>query len=277
MRSLFLLFTLIVSFNSAFAGWENGNAGDTVAAEFIMTARHAVERMKLLPHSELTELDLDKLSGAILNTKVHSREQLFLRGYEVDAINDPESRQIVVNRSRWKLLRVPTETANRLMLVIHEYLYIIGIDDNQFRVSGRLVPLMQIKDFNPSRWWNPLNPMNRISLALEYTPADCRVEGLNFDLSQSEEFVTTTTSGNCGEAFRKVAVRKTSHLAPPASGAKGNFHRFEVEVKDASENTLGMFSFEPSWGECLLPEDGTCQLSGKFRLGGVEFEFWLAR
>lgn len=258
-------------------GWDNGNAGDTYTAEFILTARDILPRLKLLPQSEIAEIDLNRLAGAVLGTKVHSEEKLELNGYEVDAKNYPDRGEILVSRSRWRVLRTPQETTNRLMLVLHEYLFLIGIDDTQFRLSGRLIPLLGIENFNPNHWQNPLNPANRVTMSLEYSPNGCSVPSLDFNLSAPSEEVTASTTGECGSAYRRITVRKNSFAAPPSSGARGTFHRYEISVRGETDELLGGFTYEPKWGECLLPQDGTCMLSGKISAGGVEFLFWLAR
>jgi len=281
MKILIALFLFALSPNPSHAratdGWENGNAGDTFSAEFILTARDLVQRMKLLPPSELGEINLNSLAGAVLSAKVHSEETLLLDGYEVDAINYPARQEIVLSRTRWRALRQPSETTQRLMLVLHEYLFLVGIDDTQFRFSGQLVPQLGVKNFNPNRWWNPLNPVNRVSLGLVYRPGDCTLPSLDFDLLQSEEAKTVSATGDCGDAFRRVTVTKNSFTAPPSSQARGTFHRYEIRVEDKDSKTVGLFSFEPEWGKCLLAQDGSCQLSGKIFTGGVEFIFWLLR
>lgn len=274
---LLSLFSFAAAADARTLGWDNGNAGDTYTAEFILTARDLLPRMKLLPQSELSGIDMNRLSGAVLNAKVHSEEVLRLNGYEVDAINYPDRQEILVSRSRWRNLRAPQETANRLMLVLHEYLFLAGVDDTQFRVSGRLVPQMNVENFNPNRWWNPLNPVNRITLNLEYSPEGCSVPSIDLNLASGAEEIDASTSGNCGDAFRRISVRKNSFTAPPSSGARGTFHRYEVLVRDRADSPLGTFTYEPEWGQCLLPQDGTCKLSGKIFVGGVEFHFWLMR
>jgi hypothetical protein len=260
-------------------GWDNGNAGDIYTAEFILTARDILPRLKLLPQSEIAEIDLNRLAGAVANTTVHSEEKLELNGYEVDAKNYPDKvpAQIIMSRSRWRTLRTPQETSNRLMLVLHEYLFVIGIDDTQFRLSGRIIPLLDIENFNPNLWRNPLNPANRITTSLEYNPVGCTAPSLDFDLNAASEEVTRSTLGDCGDAFRLISVRKNSFTAPPSSGFRGTFQRYEISVRSAANELLGGFTYEPKWGECVLTQDGTCMLSGKIFVGGVEFLFWLAR
>lgn len=261
----------------AFAGWDNGNAGDTYTAEFILTARDVAERMKLLPTSELQGIDINALIGAIANTKVHSMESLQLDGHEVDAINYPSAGQILLSRARWRTLRAAPETTDRAMLVLHEYLFMIGVDDSQFQRSMRIIPQLGVADFNTSRWWSPLNPVNKITVGLQYQPEGCGIDSLNFDLTATNESFTVKTTGNCGVYARSVQVLKLTHTAPPSSGVRGAFHRYEIAVFDGSGTPLGTFDYEPQWGQCLLPQDGACRLSGKIIVAGVELTFWMLR
>jgi hypothetical protein len=281
MRTLIL--SLLLSSSTALApraalaaghGWDNGNAGDTFAAEFILTARDVVARLSLLPPSEITGIDLLKLKGALDSTDVHSEETLTLDGFEVDAINHPDKGEIIVSRSRWRALRGAEQTTQRLTLALHEYLFIIGVDDHRNVVSGKIIPLLDVKDYSPNRWWNPLNPANRIATSLEYAPNDCKIAGLDFNIANVSETVTVESTGNCGDAYRKVTVVKSSYTAPPTSDAHGTFHRFEIQVSDRKGTQLGDFTYEPEWGQCLLPQEGSCRLSGTLSTGGVDFIFW---
>ena len=258
------------------AGWENGNAGDIYSAEFILTGRDLFQRLKLLPASELTGIDLNRFYGAVMNTKVHSDEYVELNGYEVDAKNLPETGEIILNRSRWRPLRAESETRQRFLLVLHEYLWVAGVEDPQFRVSGRLMSQLTVIDYNPNRWWNPLNPANHLSLRLDYAPNNCVLSGMDFNTQAAEEQFSVEAKGECGEAYRKVEVTKHSFTAPPSTGARGTFHRYDVRVFDRG-GLVGALTYEPDWGVCVLPQDGSCRLGGKIYAGGVELNFWLLR
>ena len=271
------LLTLAAPLAAHATGFENGNAGDAYAAEFILTAKDMATRLRALPASELRGVNTDQLSGAIITTTVHSAERLSLRGEEVDAINYPDKKLIRINRSRWRNLRVGAKTVSRFTLALHEYLGIMGLDDSQYRLSSPLVSRIDINDYSPTRFWNPLNPASRIGLNLLYAPDDCAVGGLDFDVNKADEQQTALTTGNCGKAYRKVVVTKSSSVTPPDSHAHGTFHRFDLAVYDRDSKLLGRVEYEPEWGICLLPKDTKCQLSGKLRIGGVEFNFWMLR
>jgi hypothetical protein len=276
-QALAALILLSVPAQAREEGWDHGNAGDAFASEFVLSGRDLVQRMKLLPASERQGVDLNQLAGAVLNTKVHTEERLILRGMEVDALNFPEKGLIILSRARWRPLRVASETRQRLTLVLHEYLGVMGLDDSQYRLSGRIIPQLDIKDYNPHRWWNPLNPANRVSLELAYAPEGCTIDGFNFDPALPSETLTIQTVGPCGDAYRTVIVRKNSYTAPPGSPARGTFHRYEIQVLSAAGDPLGQMTYEPEWSSCLLPQDGVCRLSGKIFVGGVELIFWMQR
>lgn len=273
---LFITFFFISSF--AFAGWENGNAGDTYAAEFILTARDLHLRLKLLPQSELGTLDLEKFLGTILGTTVRTQDKvIYADGHEVEAINYPQQKLILLSRSYWRENRSTGRTMARFVFVLHEYLGLMKIDDSQYRLSERLVSLMDIKDYSLLQFWHSLNPMNHVSLRLVYSPLDCHLGNLNFDLSQTEEGHTIETQGACGAAYRRIKIMKGSFTAPPKMHVKGSFQKYEIKVFDSQDNITGIFEYEPEWGKCIFPQDGSCQLSGKVQSGGVEFSFWLLR
>ncbi|MBS1971907.1 MAG: hypothetical protein JSU04_16470 [Bdellovibrionales bacterium] len=277
MKKFLVLFTALLSCQTfAAVGWDHGNAGDSYAAEFIMTAKDLVVHLKTLPSTELKQVNLALLIGAIETTTVRSEDQVIYKdGREVEAVNDPDQQLIVVNRSIWRTRRADTETIHRYTFVLHEYLGIMRIDDEQYKVSGPIVALLDLKNYNPSQWWNPLNPVNYITMNLIYSSGSCKMDGLTFDLNKTEEVLMTETTGDCGDEYRKVVVAKSSLTAPPSSNARGTFHRFQIGVLDKDGKTIGNLTYEPEWGRCLGPQTGACTSSGKLLVGGVEFIFWL--
>lgn len=54
------------------------------------------------------------------------------------AINEPDTRHIIIQRTSWDKL---IDHHLREVLVLHEYLGLMRIDDNQFKISSRLLPL----------------------------------------------------------------------------------------------------------------------------------------
>jgi hypothetical protein len=261
------------------AGWDHGNPGDTVVREFTITAQDIFNRMKLLPESEREGVDMNKFQGAILNAEIVSRDRLVepLNDNEVPAMNFPSDNKIVINRRLWPQYRSAEQTENRFGLVLHEFLMLMRVDDDRFLLSNKIVAKLNVGQFNSGRFWNSLNPVNRISTSLIFNPGDCALKGFNFDTEQQEEVAHETTTGDCGEAYRSVTIRKTALQAPPSSGWRGIFHRFEITVADGTGKDLGQTIVEPEWGRCLLPQDGGCEVGGKIFIGGVEFRFWFQR
>lgn len=274
MKLLAVLLSLFTA-TSAFAGWDSGNAGDPYAAEFIMTGKDLAARLKLAPASELKKLDLARLNETIGATTVRTDETLtFKDGHEVGAINYPDTLMIKLSRTVWRTFRPSTQTNARFTFVLHEYLGIMKIDDKNYKVSSPLIALIDAKEYSPARWWNPLNPVNKISLDMAYKPAGCSLESLSFDPSKTEETVKSETKGACGDSFRKLVAVKSSATAPPESGARGTFHRFAIDVLNRKGIVVGQIEYEPEWGKCLGPQEGSCRLSGKVISGDVEMIFW---
>lgn len=276
MKKLLLLLLSLICAQAHAVGWDHGNAGDSYAAEFIMTAKDLVVHLKTLPGTEIKEFNLTLLVGAIETTTVRSEDNLIYKdGREVEAINDPDQKLIVVNRNIWRTHRADVETIHRYTFVLHEYLGIMRVNDEQYKVSGRLVALLTLKNYNPAQWWNPLNPVNYITMNLIYSSGSCAINGLQFDLNKTEEVLVSETQGDCGDEYRKVVVAKSSLNAPPSSNARGTFHRFQVAVFNKEGTALGSFTYEPEWGRCLGPQAAACSSSGKLLIGGVEIIFWL--
>ncbi|MGE0525512.1 MAG: hypothetical protein AB7G93_06245 [Bdellovibrionales bacterium] len=274
--ALWLSFWLLIP-NLSYAGWDNGNAGDAFVSEFILTARDVVQRLDLLEHNEVAKEEVDCLRAAIKTTEVVSEEDLFLRGYERDAINHyPEKSLIRVSRARWRQYRRPTETKSRIRIVMHEYLWICGKKDDNYEHSDRLFSFLGLKNYSPDIWWNPVNPANFVAASIETAPKTCTFEPAKLDLRNKSETVMMQSQGDCGEFNRRVEIEKTAGITPPSSNVRGHFHKYEIRVYDHS-GRIGSFGFEPAWGACLLPDEGSCQASGKMSVGGVSFVFWFLR
>jgi hypothetical protein len=262
---------------ASWAGVEHGNAGDAFAAEFILTARDLVQRMQ--PNQSVIRqwVDISRLSGAILATKVRTEENLKLGGRTVDAVNIPAENLILVNRDRWREYRSAIETKARLTLVLHEYLGVIGEEDSQFQISGRIIGFLNVQNYSPGTWWNPLNPVNFVATTLLRGPVTCQLRGASFDPSYQGQRVELETTGDCEGAYRRVVISKLAAINAPTEQIRGIYHHFEMKVYDANGIQLGEVDYEPEWGRCVLPEDGTCRLSGPIKVGGVEFVFWYQR
>lgn len=276
MKKFFFLIHILFAVPTwAYEGWDHGNAGDSYAAEFVMTAKDLVLHLKTLPSGELDEVNLALLIGAIETTTVRTEDQLLYKGREVEAINDPDQKLILLNRSIWRSRRAENNTIARYTFVLHEYLGIMRVNDEQYKVSGPLVALLDLKNYNPALWWNPLNPVNYITMNLVYSNGNCKIEGLKFDLQKTEEVLVSETTGDCGDDYRKVVVAKSSNTAPPSSKLRGTFHRFQIGIMDRNGNNISQLTYEPEWGRCLGPQIGACASSGKVLLGGIEFVFLL--
>ncbi len=277
--SVFLVIVTLLFSSAAHAvGWDHGNAGDTVASEFILSGRDVLQRLELLYENNKPVFDTANLRAAIMTTEVVSEDHVYLDGFERDAVNFyPSKRLIKVNRSRWMDLRRSTETKARLRLVLHEYLWISGIDDTNFVHSEHLIELLNIGNYSPSIWWNPVNPANYVRANLAFAPEGCSFRPGKLDIKLSEETLLMEPVGECGDSYRQLQIVKQTGVTPPSSNARGLFHKYHITVFDKAKTIQGEMLFEPEWGECLLPEKGVCQVSGKMTVGGVEIVFWFLR
>ncbi len=131
MRHLFLLpFVFFANFACG-AGGVTSSGGDSVAAEFVITARHIVEIIK---SNKPQVVDPTRLLEIIDSTTVVSIEHVSLNGFERDAVNQIKLKRIVVGRQRW--FETANQIGRRYTLVLHEYLHLMGIDDSNYRVSS---------------------------------------------------------------------------------------------------------------------------------------------
>ncbi len=162
MMKLILVVAVVVSslFGSQSAlasGWDGGNAGDAYLAEFLFSGRDILQRLEILAASGLpvmTVLEIAKIRAVMQTTVVVSEERVYVNGMERDAVNYPERKLIKVSRTRWKSLRQSEETKARLTLVLHEFLWMSGVDDTNFQKSGQVINVLNVPNYSPAIWLN---------------------------------------------------------------------------------------------------------------------------
>lgn len=142
MKNLMIacLVTLALTVGSiAKAGdWSSGG-GDTTAQEFATLGYDIYRYFTWIDDQRRAEYGIRSLYSyqqTLQETKVRSEEHVFLDGKEVDAINTPDRKEIVVNRSRWSAIQ---NEKDRAPLVLHEYLGILRVDDTHYQHSHLLV------------------------------------------------------------------------------------------------------------------------------------------
>ena len=143
MRNRILLFSVMLAFslNSLVASAGNfvGNGGDANAMEFTWLARVVTKRLainKTLSASQRQHVAA--IAKAIDETRVASADKLVLRGQEVDAINYPDRKLIVLRRGGWEQMKRNTLTV-RFGFVLHEFSGVAKFDDGQYAKSQALV------------------------------------------------------------------------------------------------------------------------------------------
>tara|TARA_B110001454_G_C12722992_1_gene435604 strand:- start:4505 stop:5332 length:828 start_codon:yes stop_codon:yes gene_type:complete len=138
MKSLVSFVGIIGLASISFAQNLVGNGGDVVAGEFNSIARTAVY---FLQKRNLKSGDLELVSDIqkkIETTVVESVvDELVIDGRVVDAINYPSVSAIKINRKRWEQVRLRSPS-ERTLIVLHEYIWIAGVDDSHYAISTRL-------------------------------------------------------------------------------------------------------------------------------------------
>lgn len=164
MRFFVVIFSaLFLSSASARIGNETGNGGDTFALEFIRTAEWLSALMK---YNGIQAVYLDELKKAVARAKVESTDKpLKVNGVPKDAINYPTRNAILFNRKRWQEMG----EGDRAVLVLHEYLSLVGVESANYEFSRRILDLF---DFRQSNWLDCTykdNGGGRISLGIDET------------------------------------------------------------------------------------------------------------
>ncbi|OFZ53016.1 MAG: hypothetical protein A2428_17910 [Bdellovibrionales bacterium RIFOXYC1_FULL_54_43] len=134
---LVIPFVSLLLLNFSYAGGIVAGGGDTAGQEFTSLGQ-SVSRFLFQLDPANAPVDPKEFANAVTTTIVRSDEHAMLgktwykRGQEVDAINFPVERRILINRSRWK----QNNDEQKLSLAMHEYLGILGLDDKNYQISG---------------------------------------------------------------------------------------------------------------------------------------------
>lgn len=155
MKNLIVAAALMLTGASpALAGFDSGNAGDALSAEFIYTGRDVLQRLELAAAAGKPIYDTKKLRAVMETTEVVSKEKVELDGKERDAVNYPSRKLIEISRPRWKEYRKTSETHARLKIVLHEYLWMTGTDDTNYVKSEPIIRALNVPNYSPSIWLN---------------------------------------------------------------------------------------------------------------------------
>lgn len=135
MKKLILFLTTLLVLQTAFAaGGISSNGGDGTVSEFFDIAR-ALYRMMV--RQNLSTIDIPLFANTINGAKIYSQERVFLEGNEVTAINTPKLQEIRISLIRWKNLN--DNPKQKYVLVLHEFLGLMGYDDRTFSISNEVL------------------------------------------------------------------------------------------------------------------------------------------
>jgi hypothetical protein len=123
-----------------FASTELGNGGDSVLQSFNLRGMQVGYYLQERPElAQKFGLNVSKFLEVVKNTKLAAKDRLYLNGIEVDAINYPNEGRIEVSRQRWLLRGGDQAFLEERRLVLHEYLWMQGMDDTDYRVSNAIM------------------------------------------------------------------------------------------------------------------------------------------
>jgi hypothetical protein len=242
-KSILLLLPFVshfaLGFNSSAGGIDAGG-GDAYAAEFVGLAHQLVDMATELEHSPV---DADQLKAAILETEIQTLDRVFLNGIEKDAINYPSRQLIELSRSRWDDIK--DDVVRRYRLVLHEYLGILKINDEDYQISSKFLsslrkPLATIS----CHFANPLNSNDRTLY---------RVTGTTYSNYPAvvRGFVPSQIGGrlSTNKAFFRTDI-KTKGIGSILEAAFANEHATFVIGKDQLHLFRGSLPMKTSNAKC---------------------------
>ncbi len=160
---LLVIITLAAVGSMSFArGTATSGGGDSVAAEFTSVGYQVVAILRTNP---IENVDVNVIDRAVRTTLVETKDRLRLDDREVDAINFPAKKRILLSRDRWSKARM--DLKSRIVLAFHEYLAIAGISDKNYELSHKLFEKEKVA------WEVTCEPYSDL---MEQLPPDMRVK-----------------------------------------------------------------------------------------------------
>lgn len=116
------------------SGGISSNGGDGIVSEVfdIATSLH-----RLFEKNNIKVIDLNLFYKKLLSVKIYSEPRVYLNGKEVGAINTPVLNTITFSQQHWFSLQNSPKL--KLVLVLHEFLGLMGYSDADFSISNKIL------------------------------------------------------------------------------------------------------------------------------------------
>lgn len=129
---------------------KEGGGGNADLLKFTSIANRAVKLVKEHP-SVFPEIDFNKFKNTVESTKIiFSRYRLKVGEEQVDAINYPDKNEIHISRNAWRSLN--GKVAEQVGLIMHEFLGVMKISDENYRISSKVMDLLNHETEPFYRW-----------------------------------------------------------------------------------------------------------------------------
>lgn len=136
----FSILTLVLTFSlPSLSGEHGGNSsggGNVYADEFRQIARDLLKRIKFKFPIDIIGIKISDLSNAVESYKVEATEDVLKKdGVQVDALNFPSEKRILLSLLHWKKDLTPYQKSR---LALHEFLGAMGLEDTRFEKTHKI-------------------------------------------------------------------------------------------------------------------------------------------
>lgn len=186
-----LFFLLFLNYSRSNAGGNAvGNGGDALSLQF----RGMIHSLLSAPLSANTPIHITKIlkqmSSSLSDLKVETTSNLFLGSREVDFINYPIEKKIVISRTRWPFFE--TQSFNiQSQLVMHEILGANGYNDNDYSLSILIMSFVKIKT-----WDKPIQSIGKVVPLVYIISANQKRVIFSFHDSPDSDFILQCSIDN---------------------------------------------------------------------------------
>lgn len=278
---ILLIFSISIATHARSLDGTEGHGGDRIAAEFVIMAKNAVYYLQKKVLSQELQQKVLLIKKGIETTTVNSKETLFLDGKQVDAINYPDQKSIMVARDRWFDRKEQSLAILTYTIILHEYLGIARVDDTKYQYSTALIDLIAgdiYEDSISQKYFEGLLVAlrrivtNGLSIARDMQTSDSKdwkaarcMNAGQFDSTQSLVRLAVFENRHWWGTSAMIADGYSSHFLLLATEFNRNCSEAAYDKKDAEiwESRLIQADFYISALFKLLSSDSQSALLGK--------------
>jgi hypothetical protein len=232
MKKILLLTLLVISSSKAWSrsGTTIGNAGDLLSKEFFFLAREMSNSISNIEFKSYDNTIDEKINSLLPSLDLKIGKNLQLDSQPVTAINYPKERIIIIDKEKWTLIN---KRSDKRQLVLHELLWLIGINDFDYKHSEYIFNKVKIYEVKFSE--------SSISNALTASVCEGIFRGDSFTVFESLKLGANPTRHCPEKAFNGDYIPSKLSINGPLNLVVEMFNSRRYEYQNREDKLFSYF------------------------------------